>query len=216
MIAELIAFFTSLDGHLTTLAQNSPYLFFGVVAAIIFAEAGLVIFPFLPGDSLLFVAGAVVALAGLNVHALVVLLIAMAIIGNSVNYAAGRYFGERVFANGNSRIFRPIYLQRTREFYDKYGSMSIILGRFVPIVRTFVPFLAGVAPMRHSTFLINNIVGGILWITSLVYAGYLFGNVPWVKRNLSLIIVAILVISVLPIVIKIWQERRKSGAVKAD
>ena len=210
MIAEILAFFTSLDSQLTTLAQNSPYLFFGVVATIIFVEAGLVIFPFLPGDSMLFVAGAVVALAGLNVHALVVLLIAMAIIGNSVNYAAGRYFGERAFANPSSRIFRPVYLERTREFYDKYGPMSIILGRFVPIVRTFVPFLAGVAPMRYSTFLLNNVVGGILWITSLVYAGYWFGNVPWVKQNLSLIIVGILVVSVLPIVIKVLQERRRS------
>ena len=210
MIAELLAFFTSLDSQLTILAQNSPYLFFGVVATIIFVEAGLVIFPFLPGDSMLFVAGAVVALAGLNVHALVVLLIAMAIIGNSVNYAAGRYFGERAFANPSSRIFRPVYLERTREFYDKYGPMSIILGRFVPIVRTFVPFLAGVAPMRYSTFLLNNVVGGILWITSLVYAGYWFGNVPWVKQNLSLIIVGILVVSVLPIVIKVLQERRRS------
>lgn len=199
MIAEILAFFTSLDSQLTTLAQDSPYLFFGVVATIIFVEAGLVIFPFLPGDSMLFVAGAVVALAGLNVHALVVLLIAMAIIGNSVNYAAGRYFGERAFANPSSRIFRPVYLERTREFYDKYGPMSIILGRFVPIVRTFVPFLAGVAPMRYSTFLLNNVVGGILWITSLVYAGYWFGNVPWVKQNLSLIIVGILISSVIPI-----------------
>ena len=210
MIAEILAFFTSLDSQLTTLAQDSPYPFFGVVATIIFVEAGLVIFPFLPGDSMLFVAGAVVALAGLNVHALVVLLIAMAIIGNSVNYAAGRYFGERAFANPSSRIFRPVYLERTREFYDKYGPMSIILGRFVPIVRTFVPFLAGVAPMRYSTFLLNNVVGGILWITSLVYAGYWFGNVPWVKQNLSLIIVGILVVSVLPIVIKVLQERRRS------
>ena len=210
MIAELIAFFTSLDAHLTALAQSSPYLFYGVLAAIIFVEAGGVLWPFLPGDSMLFVAGAVVALAGLNVHALVILLTAAAIVGNSVNYAAGRYFGDRAFANPDSRIFRPVYLQRTREFYDKYGPMSIILGRFVPIVRTFVPFLAGVAPMRYSTFLFNNIVGGILWITSLVYAGYLFGNVPWVKSNLSLIIVAILVVSVLPIAIKMWQEYRRS------
>ncbi len=209
MIAELIAFFASLDSYLTTLAQNSPYLFFGVVATIIFVEAGVVLWPFLPGDSMLFVAGAIVALAGLNVHALVALLIAMAIIGNSVNYAAGRFFGARAFANKNSRIFRPVYLQRTREFYDKYGPMSIILGRFVPIVRTFVPFLAGVAPMRYGTFLINNIVGGILWIASLVYTGYWFGNVPWVKQNLSLIIIGILVVSVLPIVIKVMQERRR-------
>ena len=210
MIAELIGFFTSLDSQLTTLAQNSPYIFFGVVAAIIFVEAGVVLWPFLPGDSMLFVAGAVVALAGLNVHALVALLIAMAIIGNSVNYAAGRYFGQRAFANPKSRVFKPAYLQQTRAFYDKYGPMSIIVGRFVPIVRTFVPFFAGVAPMRYGIFLINNIVGGVLWIASLVYTGYWFGNVPWVKKNLSLIIVGILVVSVLPIAIKVLQERRKS------
>ena len=210
MITELLSFLSSLDQHLAALATASPALFFGVVAAIIFVEAGVVLWPFLPGDSMLFVAGAIVALADLNVHALVALLIAAAIIGNSVNYAVGRYFGERAFANQNSRIFKPVYLARTREFYEKYGPMSIILGRFVPIVRTFVPFLAGVAPMRYSTFLINNIVGGVLWIASLVYAGYWFGNVPWVKRNLSLIIVAILLVSVLPIVIKVLQERRRA------
>ncbi len=209
MIAELLSVLSSLDQHLAALAMASPALFFGVVATIIFAEAGLVIFPFLPGDSMLFVAGAVVALAGLNVHALVALLIAMAIIGNSVNYAAGRYFGARAFANPDSRIFKPAYLAQTRAFYDKYGPMSIILGRFVPIVRTFVPFLAGVAPMHYGTFLLNNIVGGVLWIASLVYTGYWFGNVPWVKKNLSLIIVGILVVSVLPIVVKVLQERRK-------
>jgi membrane-associated protein len=210
MFAEILSFFTSLDVHLAALAMSSPALFFGVLAAIIFVEAGVVLWPFLPGDSMLFVAGAVVALAGLNVHALVALLIAMAILGNSVNYAAGRYFGARAFANPNSRIFKPAYLKQTRDFYDKYGSMSIILGRFVPIVRTFVPFLAGVAPMRYGTFLLNNIIGGVLWIASLVYTGYLFGNVPWVQKNLSLIIVGILVVSVLPIVIKVLQERRKS------
>lgn len=209
MIAEILAFFTSLDSQLTTLAQNSPTLFFSVLAAIIFAEAGLVIFPFLPGDSMLFVAGAIVALAGLNVHGLVALLIVVAIVGNSINYAAGRYFGERAFANPDSRIFRPVYLERTREFYDKYGPASIILGRFVPIVRTFVPFLAGVAPMRYSTFLANNVIGGVLWIASLVYAGFWFGNVPWVKSNLSLLVIAIVLVSVLPIAIKVWQERRR-------
>ena len=210
MIAEIIGFFTSLDAHLTTLAQSSPGLFFGVLAAIIFVEAGVVLWPFLPGDSMLFVAGAIVALAGLHVHALVALLIAAAILGNLVNYAAGRYVGERAFANPDSRIFRPIYLQRTREFYERYGPMSIILGRFVTIVRTFVPFLAGVAPMRYATFLLNNVIGAVLWIGSLVYAGHAFGNVPWVKQNLTLIIVAILIVSVLPIAIKLAQEYRRS------
>ena len=213
MIGEIFAFFTTLDAQLTTLAQNSPYLFYGVLATIIFVEAGIVLFPILPGDSMLFVAGAIVALAGLNLHGLVALLIAAAIIGNSINYAAGRYFGERAFgdgANKNSRIFKPIYLERTRAFYDKYGPTSIILARFVPIVRTFVPFLAGVAPMRYSVFLMNNIIGGVLWIASLVYAGYWFGNVPWVKKNLSLLVIGIVLISVLPIAIKVFQEWRSS------
>ena len=213
MIAELFAFFTTLDAQLTTLAQNSPYLFYGVVATIIFVEAGIVLFPFLPGDSMLFVAGAIVALAGLNLHGLVALLIAAAVIGNSINYVLGRYFGERAFgdgANKNSRIFKPIYLERTRVFYDKYGPTSIILARFVPIVRTFVPFLAGVAPMRYPLFLMNNIIGGVLWIASLVYAGYWFGNVPWVKKNLSLLVIGIVLVSVLPIAIKVFQEWRSA------
>ena len=170
-----------------------------MLAAIIFVEAGVVLWPFLPGDSMLFVAGAVVALVGLNIACA-----GAAADGGGHHRQLGQLRGGALFrgpcvCQPESRIFRPVYLQRTREFYDKYGPMSIILGRFVPIVRTFVPFLAGVAPMRYSTFLFNNIIGGILWITSLVYAGYLFGNVPWVKSNLSLIIVGILVISVLPI-----------------
>ena len=210
MIGEIFAFFTTLDVQLTTLAQNSPYLFYGVLATIIFVEAGIVLFPILPGDSMLFVAGAIVALAGLNLHGLVALLIAAAIIGNSINYATGRYFGERAFANKNSRIFKPIYLERTRAFYDKYGPTSIILARFVPIVRTFVPFLAGVAPMRYPIFLMNNIIGGVLWIASLVYAGYWFGNVPWVKKNLSLLVVGIVLVSVLPVAIKVFQEWRSA------
>ena len=212
MIGEIFTFFTTLDVQLTTLAQNSPYLFYGVLATIIFVEAGIVLFPILPGDSMLFVAGAIVALAGLNLHGLVALLIAAAILGNSINYVAGRYLGERAFANKNSSIFKPIYLERTRAFYDKYGPSSIILARFVPIVRTFVPFLAGVAQMRYSVFLINNVIGGVIWITSLVYAGYWFGNVPWVKKNLSLIVIAIIVLSVLPVAIKVLQERRASRA----
>ena len=212
MIGEIFTFFTTLDVQLTTLAQNSPYLFYGVLATIIFVEAGIVLFPILPGDSMLFVAGAIVALAGLNLHGLVALLIAAAIVGNSINYVAGRYLGERAFANKNSSIFKPIYLERTRAFYDKYGPSSIILARFVPIVRTFVPFLAGVAQMRYSVFLINNVIGGVIWITSLVYAGYWFGNVPWVKKNLSLIVIAIIVLSVLPVAVKVLQERRASRA----
>lgn len=208
MIGELLAFFASLDEHLAALAQASPWLFFGVVMLIIFAETGLVVMPLLPGDSLLFVAGAITALAGLNVHAFVAILCVAAITGDAVNYFVGSKLGLKAFANKDSRVFRQEYLQRTQAFYDKYGAFSIVMGRFVPIVRTFVPFLAGVAQMPYRTFLAYNIIGGVAWIASLTYAGYLFGNIPWVKRNLSLIVIAIVVVSVLPIAIKLIQERR--------
>ena len=210
MFAELLSFFTTLDVHLAALATGAPALFFGVVALIIFAETGLVVMPLLPGDSLLFVAGAVTALSGLNVHLLVAILIAAAVLGDAVNYFVGSKLGLKAFENKNSRIFKPAYLLRTQAFYDKYGPFSIVMGRFVPIVRTFVPFLAGVAQMPYRTFFIYNLIGGVAWISSLTYAGYVFGNIPWVKKNLSIIVIGIVLVSVLPMLIKFWQERRKA------
>ena len=209
MFAELLSFFTSLDVHLAALATGSPALFFGVVTLIIFAETGLVVMPLLPGDSLLFVAGAVTAIAGLNIHLFVAILIVAAVLGDAVNYFVGSKLGLEAFENKQSRIFKPAYLERTKAFYDKYGAFSIVMGRFVPIVRTFVPFLAGVAQMPYRTFFVYNVIGGVAWISSLMYAGYLFGNMPWVKKNLSLIVIGIVIVSILPMVIKIWQERRK-------
>ena len=194
MFAEILSFFTSLDTHLAALATGSPALFFGVVTLIIFAETGLVVMPLLPGDSLLFVA----------------ILIVAAVLGDAVNYFVGSKLGVRAFENKNSRIFKPAYLDRTQAFYDKYGAFSIVMGRFVPIVRTFVPFLAGVAQMPYRRFFIYNLIGGVAWISSLTYAGYVFGNIPWVKKNLSLIVIGIVIVSVLPMLIKFWQERRKS------
>ena len=146
-------------------------------------------FPFLPGDSILFIAGTVVATAGLNVHVLVVVLIAAAILGDTVNYSIGHYIGPRVFDKPDSRWFKQEHLRRTQAFYDRYGGVTIIIGRFVPIIRTFAPFLAGVAGMSYRRFLSFNVVGGVAWISSLVYAGYLFGNIPWVKDNLTLIVI---------------------------
>ena len=210
MFAELLSFFTTLDVHLAALATGAPALFFGVVALIIFAETGLVVMPLLPGDSLLFVAGAVTALSGLNVHLLVAILIAAAVLGDAVNYFVGSKLGLKAFENKNSRIFKPAYLLRTQAFYDKYGPFSIVMGRFVPIVRTFVPFLAGVAQMPYRTFFIYNVIGGVAWISSLTYAGSVFGTIPWVKKNLSIIVIGIVLVSVLPMLIKFWQERRKA------
>jgi membrane-associated protein len=210
LITDLITFFASLDDRLTALAQASPTMFFAVVAAIIFIETGLVVMPFLPGDSLLFVAGAVTAIAGLNIYLLIAVLIAAAVVGDSVNYFIGSKLGLKVFEAPNSRVFKKEYLERTQAFYAKYGAFSIVMGRFVPIVRTFVPFLAGIAQMPYRTFLIYNIVGGVAWISSLTYAGYLFGNIPWVKNNLTLIVIGIVIVSVLPMVIKYVQERRSA------
>jgi len=204
----------SLDQTLAAIAvQYGPWLY-ALLFAIIFAETGLVVFPFLPGDSILFIAGTVVAIAGLNVHLLVALLVVAAILGDSVNYSIGHYIGPKVFDKPDSRWFRQSHLRYTQAFYDKYGGVTIIMGRFVPIVRTFAPFLAGVAGMRYRRFLAFNVIGAIAWIASLVYAGYIFGNIPWVKDNLSLIVIGIVVVSLLPAVITFLQERRAQRAAR--
>ncbi len=209
MLTSLFYSLLSLDQTLAAIAgQYGPWLY-ALLFAIIFAETGLVVFPFLPGDSILFIAGTVTAAAaGLNVHLLVALLIAAAIAGDSVNYAIGHYIGPKVFDKPDSRWFRQEHLRRTQAFYDKYGGVTIIIGRFVPIIRTFAPFLAGVAGMSYRRFLSFNVIGAILWISSLVYAGYLFGNIPWVKNNLSLIVVGIVVVSLIPAVTTFLHDRK--------
>lgn len=194
-------------------ATYGPWVY-AFLFAVIFAETGLVVLPFLPGDSILFIAGAVVAASPLNVHLLVLLLIVAAILGDSVNYAVGHFIGPKVFDKPDSRWFRQDYLRRTQAFYDKYGGVTIIIGRFVPIIRTFAPFLAGVAGMPYRRFLSFNVIGAIAWIASLVYAGYLFGNIPWVKGNLSLIVIIIVIVSLLPAALTFvhdWQSRRKQA-----
>jgi len=168
-----------------------------------------VVFPFLPGDSILFISGTVVATAGLDVHLLVGLLIAAAVLGDSLNYAIGHYIGPRVYDRPDSRWFKQAHLRKTQAFYDKYGGVTIIIGRFIPIIRTFAPFLAGVAGMSYRRFLSYNVIGGVLWISLLVYAGYLFGNIPWVKQNLSLIVIVIVIVSLIPAVSTFVQERRR-------
>jgi membrane-associated protein len=179
---------------------------------IIFAETGLVVLPFLPGDSILFISGTVVATAGLNVHVLVALLIGAAILGDTVNYSVGHFIGPRVFDRPDSRWLKQDHLRRTQAFYDRYGGVTIIIGRFVPIIRTFAPFLAGVAGMTYRRFLSYNVIGGVAWISSLVYAGYLFGNIPWVKDNLTFIVIAIVVVSLIPAVSTFISERRSRKA----
>jgi membrane-associated protein len=208
MLTTLFYSLLALDQTVANVAlQYGPWLY-ALLFVVIFAETGLVVFPFLPGDSILFIAGTVVATAGLNVHVLVALLVVAAIAGDGVNYAVGHYIGPRVFDRPDSRWIRQDHLRRTQAFYEKYGGITIIIGRFVPIIRTFAPFLAGVAGMTYRKFLSFNVIGAVAWIASLVYAGYLFGNIPWVKRNLTLIVVGIVVVSLLPALSTYLKERR--------
>jgi membrane-associated protein len=208
MVTTLLYSLLALDQTLTALAgEYGPWLY-ALLFVVIFAETGLVVFPFLPGDSLLFISGTVVAAASLNVHVLVVTLAIAAILGDSLNYAIGRYIGPKVYSRPDSRWIRQDHLRRTQAFYDRYGGVTIIIGRFIPIIRTFAPFLAGVAQMPYPRFLAYNVVGGVLWIASLVYAGYLFGNIPWVKDNLTWIVIGIVVVSLIPAVTTFLKERR--------
>jgi membrane-associated protein len=208
MISTFIYSLLALDDSVATLAAQYGHWIYAILFLVIFAETGLVVFPFLPGDSILFIAGTVVATADLNVHVLVVALSAAAIIGDSVNYAVGHYIGPKVYHRPDSRWFRKKHLERTQAFYDRYGGVTIIIARFVPIIRTFAPFLAGVAEMSYHRFLAYNVVGGVAWITSLTYAGYLFGNIPWVKHNLTYIVVGIVIVSLIPAIVTYLRERR--------
>jgi membrane-associated protein len=208
MISTFIYSLLALDDSVATLAAQYGNWIYAILFLVIFAETGLVVFPFLPGDSILFIAGTVVATADLNVHVLVVALSAAAIIGDSVNYAVGHYIGPKVYHRPDSRWFRKKHLERTQAFYDRYGGVTIIIARFVPIIRTFAPFLAGVAEMSYHRFLAYNVIGGVAWITSLTYAGYLFGNIPWVKHNLTYIVVGIVIVSLVPAIVTYLRERR--------
>jgi membrane-associated protein len=216
MLTTLLYSLLALDQTLSQLAaQYGPWLY-ALLFLIIFAETGLVIFPFLPGDSILFISGTVVAVAGLDIHVLVVVLIVAAILGDSVNYAIGHFIGPKVFHEPESRWFKRKYLLQTQAFYDKYGGVTIIIGRFVPIIRTFAPFLAGVAGMSYRRFLCYNVVGAVAWIASLVYAGYLFGNIPWVKQNLTYIVIGIVIVSLIPAITTFIKERRTAKAKPAE
>jgi membrane-associated protein len=209
VVTTLIYSLFALDQSIAAMAGQYGAWLYAILALVIFVETGVVVFPLLPGDSLLFLAGTVVASAGLNVHLLVLVLACAAIVGDSVNYAVGRYIGPRAFDRPDSRWLRKEYLTRTQQFYERYGGLTIIVARFVPIVRTFAPFLAGVAAMPYARFLSYNVIGGSLWIASLVYAGYLFGNIPWVKDNITLIVVTIVVVSLVPPALAFLRERRR-------
>jgi len=209
VITALLYSLFALDDTLARLAgEYGPWLYL-LLFVLIFAETGLVVFPVLPGDSLLFIAGTVVAVANLNVHVLVAVLATAAILGDSVNYAVGHFIGPRAFERPDSRWLKQAHLRRTQAFYARYGGLTIIIGRFVPVIRTFAPFLAGVAGMSYRRFLSYNVIGGVAWIASLVYAGYLFGNIPWVRHNLTWLVLAFVIVSLVPATVTYVRERRR-------
>ena len=207
MLASLIDFILHIDQHLIELTQTYGLWIYAILFLIVFCETGLVVTPFLPGDSLLFAAGAVAALGGMNVHIAAALLLAAAVIGDATNFAIGKYFGEKLFAKPDSRVFKREYLDKTHAFYEKYGGKTIILARFVPIVRTFAPFVAGMGDMHYGRFIRYNIIGALMWVGLLTYAGYFFGELPVVKNNFGLVVIGIIVVSVLPMAVEIAKAK---------
>ena len=207
MLASLIDFILHIDQHLIELTQTYGLWIYAILFLIVFCETGLVVTPFLPGDSLLFAAGAVAALGGMNVHMAAALLLAAAVIGDAANFAIGKYFGEKLFAKPDSRVFKREYLDKTHAFYEKYGGKTIILARFVPIVRTFAPFVAGMGNMHYGHFIRYNIIGALMWVGLLTYAGYFFGELPVVKNNFGLVVIGIIVVSVLPMAVEIAKAK---------
>lgn len=210
LIKRLIDLILHLDQHLVELVSQYGSWTYAILFIIIFCETGLVITPILPGDSLLFAIGALSATGALDPLVLVVLLSIAAIGGDTVNYWIGHKIGPRVFQKESSLLLNKKHLERTHEFYEKYGGKTILLARFIPIVRTFAPFVAGIGSMTYPRFIVYNVVGGIVWITVFVYAGYFFGNIPVVKQNFTLVILAIIVISIMPAVIEYIRQRRSS------
>jgi membrane-associated protein len=215
LVHWFVDFFLHLDRHLAEVIQAYGTWTYALLFTIVFLETGLVVTPILPGDSLLFAAGSFAALGALDVSLLFVLLSVAAILGDTVNYAIGHYLGPKVFHYERSRFFNPDHLRKTHQFYEKYGGKTIIIARFVPIVRTFAPFVAGIGAMTYLRFLAYNVVGGILWVAVCLFAGYFFGNLPIVKNNFSLAIVAIVLLSVMPAVVEYVRHRRESKRTAA-
>jgi membrane-associated protein len=207
LVHWFVDFFLHLDRHLAEVIQQYGAWTYALLFLIVFLETGLVVTPILPGDSLLFAAGTFAALGSIRFWPLFLLLCAAAILGDTLNYAIGHYLGPKVFHFPKSRFFNPEHLRKTHTFYEKYGGKTIIIARFVPIVRTFAPFVAGIGAMSYARFLLYNVVGGILWVAVCLSAGYFFGNLPFVRNNFSVVILAIVFISILPAVFEYLKHR---------
>jgi len=212
---HLLDIILHVDKHLLEFVATYGAWIYALLFAIVFAETGFVVTPFLPGDSLLFAAGALCATGNMNIYATVGLLIAAAFGGNAVNYAVGRYVGPRAFQQGavSERLLNPEYLRRAHAFFEQYGGKAVVLSRFVPIVRTFVPFVAGAASMSPAAFMLFNLTGAIGWVVLCTFAGYLFGNIPVVRNNFSLVTIGIVLVSLLPMAVELLRHRRAKARV---
>jgi membrane-associated protein len=213
-VSELLDIVLHLDVKLLEMVKDYGVWIYAILFAVIFSETGFVVTPFLPGDSLLFVAGAIAATGEMNAHLIFVLLTIAAILGNSVNYAIGRWLGKHFFTDRGSRWLNPKHLDKAHAFYERHGGKAVVISRFLPIVRTYVPFVAGMAAMGWREFTAYNIAGAVLWVGSLTYAGFFFGNIPWIRGNLTAIIIGIVVVSLLPLVyafLKSKMEKRRAA-----
>ena len=215
LIALLLDFVLHVDVHLATFVQTYGTWVYALLFLIIFVETGVVVMPFLPGDSLLFVVGALCGAGLMNLPLVLALLIAAAILGNQSNYTIGRYFGPKVFSWPNSRFFNKEAFNQAHAFYEKYGGITIVVARFMPFLRTFAPFVAGVAEMTRRKFTFYDVTGGVLWVGGVTLAGYLFGNIPWVKTNLDKIIWAAIFLPGLLVLFGAWRAKRKRAQVVA-
>ncbi len=212
IVHYLIDLFLHLDKHLSGIIAHYGAFTYLLLFMVIFCETGLVITPFLPGDSLIFAAATFAAKGVLNVNLLFVILVVAAVLGDTINYWIGHYIGPRVFEQEKIRFLKKEYLVRTHNFYEKYGGKTIILGRFIPIIRTFVPFVAGVGSMTYSRFIVYNVIGGIAWVTMFLYGGFFFGNLDFVKNHFSIVILMIIFISILPGITEFLRHKLKKAA----
>lgn len=211
ILAAFIDLVVHLDRHLQWLVQHYGIWIYAILFLIIYCETGLVVTPFLPGDSLLFVAGALAAAGDMYIHGLFAVLAAASFSGDNTNYWIGRFIGPRVFTREKSWVFNPAHLKRTQRFYEKHGGKTVTIARFVPIIRTFAPFVAGIGRMAYGRFLFYSFAGSVLWISSLTYSGYYFGNIPAVKQNFALVIAGIVILSIMPGVVEYLRSRARSA-----
>jgi membrane-associated protein len=207
LLGSLVDVALHLDAHLAVWVEQYGLWIYAILFAVIFSETGLVVTPILPGDSLLFVAGAIAAVGNLEIHVLVVVLVLAAFLGNMANYGIGRWLGKRFFVDRKSRWLNPDHLEKAHRFYERHGGKAVVISRFLPIVRTYIPFVAGLGAMAPLRFALFNLAGAIAWVASLCYAGFFFGNVPWIKEHLTLMILGIIAVSLVPLAIA-WLKQR--------